>query len=75
MNWITNRLPDETGTYLISVNRRRGFGGQAFKYVGHFDFETKKWFKYDPFDDNYEPTEEIDGEVPAWTDELGVFMK
>ena len=75
MSWIINRLPDETGTYLVSIMRNRKFGVQAFKYVGHFDSETQRWFKYDPFDDHSEPTEEIDGQVTAWTDEIPVFIK
>lgn len=75
MNWKTVEKPSETGPYLVSVMRQRSHGRQAFKYIAHYNKENDKWYKYDPYDDNYKPTEEISGEISAWNDDLPTFIK
>lgn len=74
MSWRKD-LPPETGIYLVSIVRERQLGDQAFKYFAHYDSESQQWFKYDPFDDNYEPNEPIDGRITGWTEEVpGVLI-
>jgi len=76
VGWITDKTPSETGAYLVSVLRKRGLGKLAFRYIAYYDRDQNKWFKYDPFDDGYEPKEDITYEVTAWSkDDFGVMLK
>ena len=36
----------------------------------NYDAETKRWYKYDPFDNNYKPSEEITDLVVGWIDDM-----
>ncbi len=73
MTWITykNKKPLETKTYLVSIKRHRPGGNNDFVCIAHYDIDKDQWYKYDPFDDFYEPKEKIDediNQVKAWSD-------
>jgi hypothetical protein len=74
MNWNTDKNPNESDTYLISGERLYGNGKLAFMYVAYFDSNTKEWYKYDPFQDKYKPSEKIEG-VIAWGSDIAVFVR
>lgn len=74
MSWITDDLPEETGPYLVSINLQRSSGKYAFKYMAYYEKEQNKWFKYDPFELRYKPTDEVEGVVAGWRDDLGVHL-
>ena len=73
MKWVTN-APTETGEYLVSIKRQRPLSNQIFKYVAHYEAEKNKWYQYNPFDDDYKPTDEIEGNVTAWAEDMVIFM-
>ncbi len=78
MEWMNTvqELPIESGPYLVSVKVNKRFGVAVFKYVAHFDSETNNWYKYDPFNNDYEPTELIsEGEVLAWGKNFATFIR
>jgi hypothetical protein len=76
MNWTeTNQgLPPETGRYLVSMERPSLRGTLAFLYVAHYEADEKKWYQYDPFSDLYKPTNVVEGNVVAWTNDAAVFI-
>ncbi len=74
MEWENNQSP-ETGAHLVSVQWQRSHGIMAFTYVAYYDKEANTWYKYNPFEDNYKPTEEVEGEVTAWAKNTSVFLK
>lgn len=74
MDWIHNKKPTETGSYLVSVKRNRKYGNQAFIYVAHYDIGNDKWYTYDPFDDDYMPSKELEGVVSAWSNDIPVYL-
>lgn len=69
--WITDRHPQETGEYLVSIKRQRTHGIQIFKYIAHYNAEENKWYKYDPFQDE-KPSQELDN-ITAWSENLKDF--
>jgi hypothetical protein len=66
--------PKESGKYLISVHRQLPAGIQVFNYSSHYDVDVDKWYKYDPFDDNYTPNEEINDKVAGWINDVGAYF-
>lgn len=49
MEWTKHEQPDDSGTYIISLELPSRQGKFVTNYVAFYDFEQKKWFKYDPF--------------------------
>ena len=72
MKWNTKGLPKETGRYVVSLEIKKPHGIMIFHYVAYYDAETNKWFKFDPFVDNYQHEKEIEGKVTAWMSGLGI---
>lgn len=78
MKWINTleELPIDSGPYLVSVKISKRFGVAVFKYVAHFDSDTNQWYKFDPFNNDYKPTELInEGEVMAWGKDFDIFIR
>ena len=67
MEWESypRNLPNETGPYIVSLQGRAKQGIIVSNYSAYYDKESRKWFKYDPFVDNFEPVEEITQMVTA----------
>jgi hypothetical protein len=57
------------------VHWQRSYGIHVFKYVAYYNKDNNQWYKYDPFSENYTPSDLIDGEVTAWADNTSVFLK
>ena len=72
MEWNYGNFPNETRRYLVSVMLQRPKGAEVFKYIAHFDSESKKWFKYDPFTEKQ--GEEVEGEIIAWGSEVAIAL-
>ena len=75
MNWISDKNPTESGNYLVSIQIQRNYGIQVFNYMAHYETGSNSWFKYDPFEVNYTPTIPVEGQVNAWAEDVGVFLK
>lgn len=76
MEFITHKVPDQTGSYIISaqINQKNGVKS-VFNYIAYYDYDTKTWHKYNPFDE-----EAIGEEIPshlinAWKETGPVFLK
>ena len=75
MQWNSHANPSESGRYTVSVQVQRSHGIEVFNYVAHYDAESNKWYKHDPFEVNAEHVNEIEGNVNAWMEDMGVFLK
>lgn len=75
MAWVTDKFPDETRPYQVSIALDKWGAMRYFSYVAFYDAEKKQWFKQDPFEKKFEPTEPLEGTVTGWDDNpLPVFM-
>lgn len=75
MEWINTKreLPTESGSYLISVSVKEHGNEFVFTYVGYFDISSKRWYKYDAFDDT--PVKEIiNQKILGWAKNLTVYL-
>ena len=54
MDWIDypNNKPDNTQTYLVSIERPYIGNTLTFLYIAHYDVENDNWHKYDSFSDD-----------------------
>lgn len=73
-DWITDIYPDTSGSYLTTVKYQPSIGTSFFQYIAYFDEPSKKWYRYDPFNAEYKPTQEITNMVIAWSVKSGVFI-
>lgn len=75
MQWrsFPHEFPKRSGNYIVSVHKQQTFGIKVFNYPAQFDEPTRRWYKYDGFDNNYEPTEDITEMVAGWVDDLGAY--
>jgi hypothetical protein len=76
MNWTQTEqgLPPKTGSYLVSMERPWLRRVLAFICVAQYEADEEKWYQYDPFSDLYKPTNEVEGNVVAWTNDAAVFI-
>jgi hypothetical protein len=75
MNWITApQLPETTSNYLASVRIPFRDGQYVFTDLVHFDKETGRWYKYDPFHSEQTPTEDISHFVVGWIADNTAFF-
>ncbi len=71
MKSVKGKDPDDSGRHLIYAMRILPNGDSSvFRYIAHFDVDNNTWYKYDPFDNNYVPTEPLDASVIEWFTEL-----
>nr|WP_067053995.1 hypothetical protein [Mucilaginibacter sp. L294] len=76
MDFIANKLPDHTGSYIISAQIRQKDGVTlVFNYIAYYNAKTKIWHKYDPFTEN-EIGEAISYDlINAWKETGPVYLK
>ncbi len=72
VNWIRNNNPNETSSYLVSMSLKNAIGSYTFMHVAHYDSDSNKWYRFDPFDSEAQIKEEIS--IIAWTDEAIVTI-
>ena len=65
--------PRRSGDYLASIRKPYARGVLIINDCVHYDADAKKWFKCDPFLDNFEPKEEITDMIIGWIDDLGAY--
>ena len=71
MEWkfISYESPKKSGNYVVSIRTT-----YIFKYVAYYDFNSKRWYKYDPFSKD-EHGEEIDGNsIIGWIDNFEIAV-
>lgn len=73
MEWITDTLPTDSGNYIVSIKWQRPAGIILFMYFAHYVKEQDVWYKYDPFDNHYKPSQEVEGEITAWAKDIGPY--
>lgn len=68
MKWKATKyeMPTGTGVYIVSIHQQYPAGIVVSSDAAHYDAESFKWYKYDPFDVKYKPTEEITELVVGW---------
>jgi hypothetical protein len=76
MEWkgFPQEPPQTTGNYTVSIKRPKGYGEYIFNDSAYYDSETQSWYKYDPWDDKYEPKEEITNMVIGWIDGVMSYL-
>jgi hypothetical protein len=75
MQWMpfpqTN--PNDTGNYIASIRRQLALGHYVFSDLCHYNADTQRWYKYDPFVDNYIPAQDITNIVVGWMENMVTY--
>lgn len=68
MEWISypERKPEQSGPYVVSIQRPYNNSDLTFKYVAYFNADSNEWFKYNPFEDENGILEKIDFRINGW---------
>jgi hypothetical protein len=76
MEWKSypQEKPTEEGNYIVSVLRKKTSGQHISECSAHYDVHANKWYKYDPFDDDYSPKDDITIYVVGWADKMSAFF-
>lgn len=76
MNWqsIHQELPQETGNYLASITWPHHGGQYVFTDLVHYRQKDQRWFKYDPYDPNYAPVDDITDFVLGWVTDSIAYL-
>lgn len=76
MEWksFPQELPKDTGNYVASIKRSYSLGQYIFSDLAFYDSENKKWYRHDPFIDNYQHTEDITSMVVGWIYDLSAYF-
>lgn len=76
MQWqpFPHQHPNETGTYIASINTPFGGGVRNFADAAYYDAENSRWYRIDAFDNQPNLNTEITDQVIGWIDNLGAYL-
>jgi hypothetical protein len=75
MDWINaQQLPEETGNYVASVRMPYLSGQYVFEAIVHYDRDTQRWYKYEPFEPDKELGDDITDKVVGWVKSRETYL-